>query len=120
MQDPMSEAILQRDHFNRNLIDSDEEEQDETDEEDSQDEANSSDEDSDAEIKHLKHKTKCLKEIFAMCKVKKKSLTKKYIDSNNEKEPRQKKTTATQASKSINHKSTLEELAQSEGYRTSA
>jgi len=86
-----AEAILQRDRFDRNLIDSDEEEQDETDEDDSQDEADSSDEDSDNELKRLKRKTKRLKELSAARKAKKKALTKKYIDSEDEGESHSKK-----------------------------
>jgi len=81
-----AEAILQRDRFDRNLIDSDEEEQDETDKDDSQDEVDSLDEHSDNEIKHLKCKTKHLKELSAARKAKKKALTRKYIDSDDEEE----------------------------------
>jgi hypothetical protein len=106
-----AEAILQRDRFDRNLIDSDEEEQDETDEEDSQDEADSSDEDSEAELKRLKRKTKRLKEMSAMRKAKKKTLTKKYIDSDDEDEPRQKKASATKSAPSkANNQQEVEEL----------
>ena len=80
-----AEAILQRDRFDRNLIDSDDEEDDETDDEDSrEDEADSSDEDSEAEIKRLKKKAKKLKELSTVRKTKKKLLTKKYIDSDDE------------------------------------
>ena len=86
-----AEAILQRDRFDRNLIDSDEEEADETDEDDSQNEADSSDEDSDFEIKRLKRKARRLKEQSAVRKAKKKFLTKKVVDSDEEDEPRTKK-----------------------------
>jgi hypothetical protein len=82
----VAEAMLQRDHFDRNLIDSDDEEEEETNDEDSQeDEADLSDEDSGAEIKRLKKKkAKKLKELSTACKTKKKLLTKKYIDSDDE------------------------------------
>jgi hypothetical protein len=107
-----AEAILQRDRFDRNLIDSDEEEQDETDEEDSPDEADSSDEDSDAELKRLKRKAKRLKEMSAMRKAKKKFLTKKYIDSDDEEDSRQRKVaiSAKSAPPKANNQQEVEEL----------
>ena len=46
----VAEAILQRDPFNRNFIDSDQEESDEMDSDESLNEADSEDEDSEAEI----------------------------------------------------------------------
>jgi len=49
------------------------------------------DEDSDNEIKHLKRKTKRLKELSAARKAKKKAITRKYIDSDDEEETRPKK-----------------------------
>jgi hypothetical protein len=88
-----AEAILQRDRFDRNLIDSDEEEVDETDEDDMADEGDSSDEDSDAELRWLKRKTKQLKEIAALKKSRKKSATKKRPESEVD-EPRSKRMTS--------------------------
>jgi len=93
-----AEAILQRDRFDRNLADSDEEEQDETDDEGSPDEGDSSDEDSDAEFKRLKRKAKKVKELAALKKTRKKNLTKKILESDND-EPRPKKITSSQLKK---------------------
>jgi hypothetical protein len=79
-----AEAILQRDRFDRNFIDSDQEERDETDSDGSLDEADSEDEDSETELKKLKKQTKKLKELAAAKRAKKKASIKVHFDSEDE------------------------------------
>jgi C4-type Zn-finger protein len=88
-----AEAILQRDRFDRNLIDSDEEENDETDEEDSDNEGDSDDSDSEEELKRLRRKAKQLKEIASLRKAKRKPpIRRKLMDSDDEAQPKKNST----------------------------
>jgi hypothetical protein len=83
-----AEAILQRDRFDCNLIDSDEEEVDETDEEDSENEGDSDDGDSE-ELKRLRRKAKQLKEIASLWKAKRKPpIRRKIMESDDEAPPK--------------------------------
>lgn len=88
-----AEAILQRDRFDRNYIDSDEEGKDATDSGESEDEADSEDEESEAELKRLKKQTRRLKELAAAKKAKKKAGARTHLDSDDE-EPQSKKGTS--------------------------
>ena len=110
-----AEAILQRDQFDRNLIDSDDEEADETDEGNSGDEGDSSDGDSDAELKRLRCKAKQLKELAALKKVRRRNLTKKTINSEDEdsspKKASQNKSASVQA-KTNDHKEVEDLISQ--------
>jgi len=84
-----AEAILQRDRFDRNLIDSDEEEVDETDDEDSDNEGDSDDGDSEEELKRLRRKAKQLKEIVSLRKAKRKPpIRRKIMESDDEAPPK--------------------------------